>query len=70
MGQKMIRRQVDEGLQFYTDKNYDNAIKKWTIALQKMKDNRLRFSTLGYLALASRDRGGKIILFMPFNRLT
>lgn len=58
MGQKMTRRQVDEGLQFYADKNYDNAIKKWTIALQKMKDNRLRFSTLGYLALASRDRGG------------
>lgn len=57
MGQRMIRRQVDEGLDLYTEKNYDAAIKKWTIALQKMKDNRLRFSTLGYLASASRDRG-------------
>lgn len=57
MGQRMIRRQVDEGLQLYTEKNYENAIKKWTVALQKMKDNRLRFLTLNYLALASRDRG-------------
>jgi tetratricopeptide (TPR) repeat protein len=57
MGQRMIRRQVDEGLDLYAVKNYDAAIKKWTIALQKMKDNRLRFSTLGYLAAASRDRG-------------
>jgi len=57
MGQRMIRRQVDEGLELYAEKNYDAAIKKWTIALQKMKDNRLRFSTLGYLASASRDRG-------------
>jgi tetratricopeptide (TPR) repeat protein len=57
MGQRMIRRQVDEGVELYTIKNYDAAIKKWTIALQKMKDNRLRFSTLGYLASASRDRG-------------
>jgi tetratricopeptide (TPR) repeat protein len=53
----MIRRQVDEGVDLYAEKNYDAAIKKWTISLQKMKDNRLRFSTLGYLALASRDRG-------------
>lgn len=57
MGQRMARRQVDEGLQLYAEKNYDGAIKKWTTALQKMKDNRLRFSTLGYLAKASRDRG-------------
>lgn len=57
MGQRMIRRQVDEGLDLYAEKNYDAAIKKWTISLQKMKDNRLRFSTLGYLATASRDRG-------------
>jgi tetratricopeptide (TPR) repeat protein len=57
MGQRMIRRQVDEGLDLYAEKNYDAAIKKWTIALQKMKDSRLRFSTLGYLASASRDRG-------------
>jgi tetratricopeptide (TPR) repeat protein len=57
MGQRMIRRQVDEGLELYGEKNYDAAIKKWTIALQKMTDNRLRFSTLGYLASASRDRG-------------
>ncbi|CAF1092748.1 unnamed protein product [Adineta steineri] len=57
MGQRMIRRQVDEGLELYAEKNYDAAIKKWTISLQKMKDNRLRFSTLGYLAAASRDRG-------------
>lgn len=53
----MTRRQVDEGLALYESKNYDAAIKKWTISLQKMKDNRLRFSTLGYLAAASRDRG-------------
>jgi len=57
MGQRMIRRQVDEGLDLYAEKNYDAAIKKWTMSLQKMKDNRLRFSTLGYLASASRDRG-------------
>ncbi|CAF1033978.1 unnamed protein product [Adineta ricciae] len=57
MGQRMTRRQVDEGLELYAGKNYDAAIKKWTISLQKMKDNRLRFSTLGYLAAASRDRG-------------
>jgi len=57
MGQRMIRRQVDEGLDLYAEKDYDAAIKKWTIALQKMKDNRLRFSTLDYLASASRDRG-------------
>ena len=57
MGQRMTRRHVDEGLQLYAEKNYDGAIKKWTIALQKMKDNRLRFSTLGHLAIASRDRG-------------
>jgi len=57
MGQRVTRRQVDEGLDLYAEKNYDAAIKKWTIALQKMKDNRLRFSTLGYLASASRDRG-------------
>jgi tetratricopeptide (TPR) repeat protein len=58
MGQRMIRRQVNEGLELYAQRNYDAAMKKWTIALQKMNDNRLRFSTLGYLALASRDRGG------------
>src|ERR1700722_2971882 len=57
MGQRMIRRQVDEGLDLYAEKNYDAAIKKWIMSLQKMKDNRLRFSTLGYLASASRDRG-------------
>ncbi|CAF1233343.1 unnamed protein product [Rotaria magnacalcarata] len=57
MGQRMTRRQVAEGLELYAQKNYDAAIKKWTTALPKMKDNRLRFSTLGYLALASRDRG-------------
>ena len=57
MGQRMIRRQVDEGLELYAEKNYDAAIKKWTTALPKMKDNRLRFSTLGHLAAASRDRG-------------
>ena len=57
MGQRVTRRLVDEGLEMYNDKNYDAAIKKWTIALQKMKDNRLRFTTLGYLAVASRDRG-------------
>lgn len=57
MGQRMTRRQVDEGLELYAQKNYDGAIKKWTTALQKMKDNRLRFSTLGHLAAASRDRG-------------
>jgi tetratricopeptide (TPR) repeat protein len=57
MGQRVTRRQVGEGLDLYAEKNYDAAIKKWTIALQKMKDNRLRFSTLGYLASASRDRG-------------
>ena len=57
MGQRMTRRQVDEGLELYAQKNYDAAIKKWTTALQKMKDNRLRFSTLGHLAAASRDRG-------------
>jgi tetratricopeptide (TPR) repeat protein len=53
----MTRRQVDEGLELYAEKNYDAAIKKWTTALPKMKDNRLRFATLGYLASASRDRG-------------
>ncbi|CAF0765815.1 unnamed protein product [Rotaria sordida] len=57
MGQRMTRRQVDEGLELYAQKNYDAAIKKWTTALPKMKDNRLRFSTLGHLASASRDRG-------------
>lgn len=57
MGQRMTRRQVEEGLELYAEKNYDAAIKKWTTALPKMKDNRLRFSTLGYLATASRDRG-------------
>jgi tetratricopeptide (TPR) repeat protein len=57
MGQRMTRRQVDEGLELYAQKDYDAAIKKWTTALQKMKDNRLRFSTLGHLASASRDRG-------------
>lgn len=57
MGQRMIRRQVDEGLELYAEKNYDAAIKKWTTALPKMKDSRLRFSTLGHLAAASRDRG-------------
>lgn len=57
MGQRMTRRQVDEGLELYAQKNYDAAIKKWTTALQKMKDTRLRFSTLGHLAAASRDRG-------------
>ncbi|CAF2525940.1 unnamed protein product [Rotaria sp. Silwood2] len=57
MGQLMIRRQVEEGLNLYEEKNYDAAIKKWTISLQKMKNNRLRFSTLGHLASASRDRG-------------
>ncbi|UJR09175.1 hypothetical protein I4U23_013423 [Adineta vaga] len=57
MGQRVTRRQVDEGLELYANKNYDAAIKKWTVSLQKMKDNRLRFSTLGYLAAASRDRG-------------
>ncbi|CAF0949601.1 unnamed protein product [Adineta ricciae] len=57
MGQRMTRRQVAEGLELYAEKNYDAAIKKWTTALPKMKDSRLRFSTLGYLALASRDRG-------------
>ena len=57
MGQRMTRRQVDEGLELYAQKNYDAAIKKWTTALQKMKDSRLRFSTLGHLASASRDRG-------------
>jgi tetratricopeptide (TPR) repeat protein len=53
----MTRRQVDEGLELYAQKDYEAAIKKWTTALQKMKDNRLRFSTLGHLAAASRDRG-------------
>ncbi|CAF4259874.1 unnamed protein product [Rotaria magnacalcarata] len=57
MGQRMIRHQVEEGLSLYDEKNYDAAIKKWTIALQKMKNNRLRFTTLGHLAAASRDRG-------------
>jgi tetratricopeptide (TPR) repeat protein len=57
MGQRMTRRQVDEGLELYAQKNYDAAIKKWTTALPKMKDNRLRFATLGHLALASRDCG-------------
>lgn len=57
MGQRMARRQVNEGLQLYEEKNYDGAIKKWTTALPKMKDARLRFITLGYLASASRDRG-------------
>lgn len=57
MGQRMTRRQVAEGLELYAEKNYDGAIKKWTTALPKMKDSRLRFATLGYLALASRDRG-------------
>ncbi|CAF0943520.1 unnamed protein product [Adineta steineri] len=57
MGQRMTRRQVAEGLELYAEKDYDAAIKKWTTALPKMKDSRLRFSTLGYLALASRDRG-------------
>jgi len=28
MGQRMIRRQVDEGLDLYAEKNYDAAIKK------------------------------------------
>ena len=57
MGQRMTRRQVDEGLELYAEKNYEAAIKKWTMALPKMKDNRLRFATLGHLASASRDRG-------------
>lgn len=57
MGQRMIRRQVDEGIDLYEEKNYDAAIKKWTVSLQKMKNNRLRFTTLGHLATASRDRG-------------
>lgn len=57
MGQRMTRRQVEEGLELYAEKNYDAAIKKWTTALPKMKDNRLRFATLGHLAAASRDRG-------------
>ena len=57
MGQCMIRRQVDEGLCLYEATDYDAAIKKWTISLQKMKSNRLRFSTLGHLASASRDCG-------------
>src|SRR5438105_391672 len=34
MGQRMIRRQVNEGLDLYAEKNYDAAIKKWTISLQ------------------------------------
>ena len=57
MGQRMTRRQVEEGLELYAEKNYDAAIKKWITALQKMKDSRLRFTTLGHLAVASRDRG-------------
>ena len=57
MGQRMTRRQVDEGLELYAQKDYDAAIKKWTTALQKLKDDRLRFATLGYLVSASRDSG-------------
>ncbi|CAF1222892.1 unnamed protein product [Didymodactylos carnosus] len=53
----MVKRQVDEGLVLYTQNNYEDAIKKWKTALHKMKDNRLRFTTLGYIASACRDRG-------------
>ncbi|CAF0904635.1 unnamed protein product [Didymodactylos carnosus] len=57
MGQRMVKRQVNEGLVLYTQKNYEDAIKKWKTAIHKMKDKHLKFTTLGYIASACRDRG-------------
>jgi tetratricopeptide (TPR) repeat protein len=57
MGQRLARREVDEGLRLYQEQRHDGAIRKWKRALHKMSHRGDRFVTLGYLALAHGDCG-------------
>lgn len=57
MGQRLVRREVNEGLRLYQQQHHEGAIRKWKRALHKMKHRGDRFVTLGYLALAHGDCG-------------
>ncbi|KAK2162919.1 hypothetical protein NP493_1496g00021 [Ridgeia piscesae] len=57
MGQRLARREIEDGLQLYHQQNHEAAIRKWKRALHRISGRRDRFVALGYLAAAHGDCG-------------
>ena len=57
MGQRLARREVEDGLRLYTRQEYDAAVRKWKRALHRIHSRRDKFALLGYLASAHCDCG-------------
>ena len=57
MGQRIAKKDVDEGLRLYNHHQFADAIRIWRHALRKLAGRRDRFTTLGYLSCAHGDWG-------------
>lgn len=57
MGQKLARKEVEDGLKLYSQQNCEEAVRKWKRALHKVRSPKDKFTTLGYLAAAHCDWG-------------
>ncbi|XP_006814329.1 43 kDa receptor-associated protein of the synapse-like [Saccoglossus kowalevskii] len=57
MGQKWVRKLVDDGLRLYRDQEPYEAVVKWKRAVAKATDGRDKFVALGYLAWAHCEWG-------------
>lgn len=57
MGQRIAKKDLEEGLRLYNQQQFPEAVKLWKRALRKLAGRKDRFAALGYLTTAHGDWG-------------